>query len=64
MLHKLSYVLGLDLGTSALKGLLVNKTGEVLETITVDYPLITPERGYSEQDPDEWIAAPRALKKP
>lgn len=59
----LSYVLGLDLGTSALKGLLVNKVGEVLKTITVDYPLITPERGYSEQDPNQWVSASKEVMK-
>ena len=53
----MSYILGLDLGTSGLKGLLVNKSGEVIETTSAKYPLLTPQRGHSEQDPDEWVKA-------
>src|SRR5699024_11099142 len=58
------YVIGLDLGTSGLKGLLVNKKGEIVTTVTSEYPLITPQRGYSEQDPEAWyIAAQQTLEK-
>ena len=48
------YVLGLDLGTGSLKGVLVNKFGEVIATESSDYPLHTPAPGYSEQDPSLW----------
>lgn len=51
------YVLGLDLGTSSLKALLMNKEGEVVETSSADYPLITPKPSFSEQDPKEWLLA-------
>ena len=53
----MSYVLGLDLGTSSLKGLLVNKAGKVVSTASADYPLIHPKSGYSEQSPEEWYLA-------
>lgn len=53
----MGYVLGLDLGTSSLKGVLVNRTGEVVSTASEDYPLIQPKSGYSEQNPEEWIRA-------
>lgn len=53
----MGYVLGLDLGTSSLKGLLVNKQGEVVTTVTAEYPLIHLKPGYSEQDPVEWVKA-------
>lgn len=53
----MSYVIGLDLGTSALKGLVLNKNGEVVLTATSAYPLLNPKPGYSEQDPAEWIRA-------
>ncbi len=53
----MSYVLGLDLGTSSLKGLLVNREGEVVYTASSDYPLIHLEVGYSEQDPNAWYEA-------
>ena len=57
------YVLGLDLGTSSLKALLMNKKGEVVETATADYPLITPQVGFSEQDPKEWLKAANQVLK-
>lgn len=59
----MSYVLGLDLGTSGLKGILVNKKGEVVQTATADYPLLTLKRGYSEQNPDEWFRASKEVIK-
>lgn len=51
----MKYVLGVDLGTSAVKVLLVNSEGEVCEEISKGYPLIQEKAGYSEQDPEEWV---------
>ena len=51
------YVLGIDLGTGSLKGVLVNKSGEVVATQSSDYPLHTPQPGFSEQDPALWVEA-------
>lgn len=53
----MGYVLGLDLGTSSLKGLLVDKRGKIVKTATANYPLVQPQSGHSEQDPNEWIRA-------
>lgn len=53
----MSYVLGIDLGTSSLKGLLMNKAGEVIGQASSDYPLLHPAPGFSEQDPQEWLTA-------
>lgn len=53
----MSYALGIDLGTSSLKGILVNKTGEILATASSEYPLIHLQSGYSEQEPAEWLKA-------
>ncbi|MEQ8652913.1 MAG: xylulokinase [Kiloniellales bacterium] len=47
--------LGVDLGTSACKALLMGPSGEVIDRETVDYPLSTPREGWSEQDPEDWI---------
>jgi len=46
--------IGIDLGTSACKLLLVNEQGEVLNTVTKEYPLSFPQPGWSEQDPVHW----------
>lgn len=51
------YVLGIDLGTSSLKGVLMNQKGEVITAVSSSYPLIHPAPGFSEQDPAEWIKA-------
>ena len=49
--------IGIDLGTSAVKLLLVNETGEILKTVTKEYPLRFPQPGWSEQDPADWWRA-------
>ncbi|MGP4041461.1 xylulokinase [Gracilibacillus sp. D59] len=51
----MSYVIGVDLGTSAVKLLLVNKAGEVVQEVSKDYPLIQEKTGYSEQKPEDWV---------
>ncbi|WP_066192209.1 MULTISPECIES: xylulokinase [Gracilibacillus] len=51
----MSYVIGVDLGTSAVKLLLVNKSGEVVKEIAKDYPLYQDKTGYSEQEPEDWV---------
>ena len=53
----MGYVLGIDLGTSSLKGLLMDKSGEVVAFAGYDYPLLHPKKGYSEQNPEEWVKA-------
>lgn len=49
--------IGIDLGTSAAKLLLVDGQGNILNTVTREYPLILPRPGWSEQDPAEWWGA-------
>ena len=51
----MNYVIGVDLGTSAVKILLVDQQGTVVETVSKPYPLIHEKNGYSEQDPQHWV---------
>ncbi|MCM2531249.1 xylulokinase [Neobacillus pocheonensis] len=51
----MKYVIGIDLGTSAVKILLVNQNGEVCQEVSKSYPLIIEKSGYSEQNPEEWV---------
>ncbi|WP_078544947.1 xylulokinase [Litchfieldia alkalitelluris] len=51
----MKYVLGVDLGTSAVKVLLVNQQGDVVQETSKSYPLIQEKSGYSEQNPEEWV---------
>ena len=46
--------IGIDLGTSAVKLLLVDDAGAIKNTVTKDYPICFPQPGWSEQDPDDW----------
>lgn len=49
--------IGIDLGTSAVKLLLMNESGEVLNTVSKEYPLYFPNPGWSEQSPEDWRRA-------
>ena len=49
--------IGIDLGTSAVKLLLVDGQGKILRSVSRDYPLSFPQPGWSEQDPADWWAA-------
>ena len=51
------YTIGIDLGTSACKLLLVNEAGAVCGEVTREYPLSFPHPGWSEQDPAHWWQA-------
>lgn len=57
----MAYVLGIDLGTSSLKGLLMTEKGEVVGEASSGYPISTPQTGFSEQDPDLWIDAAKKV---
>ena len=55
-------LVGLDVGTTGVKALAVSPDGEVLGSVEHGYPLSTPQPGWSEQDPDDWVrASERAL---
>jgi xylulokinase len=60
----MSYLLGLDIGTSGAKALLCDDRGGVLATATAEYPLHSPFPLWSEQDPaDWWRGARQALRE-
>jgi xylulokinase len=47
-------VLGIDLGTSGCKTVVVDREGRILASATAEYPLSTPKPLWSEQDPAHW----------
>ena len=49
--------IGIDLGTSAVKLLLVDEQGKIEKTVTKEYPLSFPQPGWSEQEPTDWWKA-------
>ncbi|MGG1311710.1 xylulokinase [Cohnella laeviribosi] len=52
----MKYVIGVDLGTSAVKTLLVSQDGAVRAEATREYPLYHEKSGWSEQEPEDWVA--------
>jgi xylulokinase len=53
--------IGLDLGTSGLKGILIGADQAVLAEATAPLTVQRPHEGWSEQAPDSWIAAAEAV---
>lgn len=49
--------IGIDLGTSAVKLLLMDGTGTIHRTVSREYPLEFPRPGWSQQDPADWWRA-------
>ena len=49
--------IGIDLGTSAMKLLLMDATGKIHNTVNKEYPLEFPQPGWSQQDPEDWKKA-------
>lgn len=49
--------IGIDLGTSSVKMLLVASNGEILKSVTREYPICYPKSGWSEQSPYDWYNA-------
>lgn len=49
--------IGIDLGTSAAKLLLVDGKGNILKTVSKEYPISFPEPGGAEQNPVDWWSA-------
>ena len=48
------YYIGIDLGTSAVKMLMVDEKGEFINSVSKEYPLYFPKNGWSEQNPEDW----------
>ena len=56
--------IGIDLGTSSVKMLLVAADGKILASVTEEYPVFYPQSGWSEQNPEDWFAGvKRGMKK-
>lgn len=53
----MKYYIGADLGTSALKLLLVGLDGSIKKEITKEYNVYFPNPGWSEQAPEDWWSA-------
>ncbi|MDO4333325.1 MAG: xylulokinase [Eubacteriales bacterium] len=50
------YYIGIDLGTSAVKLLLMEADGTIANVVSKEYPLYFPNPGWSEQNPEDWYS--------
>ena len=53
----MNYYIGADLGTSALKLLLVDTDGNIVNSVSKTYDVSFPNPGWSEQNPEDWWTA-------
>jgi xylulokinase len=53
----MSHYLGIDIGTSGTKTLLIDEAGNVIAEAEANYPLHQPKPGWTEQDPEDWWKA-------
>ncbi len=54
-------LVGIDVGTSATKGVAIDSEGTVLALAEEEYPLSTPRSGWAEQDPEDWWRATQSV---
>ena len=48
------YYIGVDLGTSSVKLILMEASGNIVNTVSKSYPIDFPKPGWSEQNPYDW----------
>jgi len=51
-----AYLLGIDVGTTGSKAVLIDTAGSVVAEATNEYPMSTPQPAWAEQDPNDWWA--------
>ena len=56
----MAYLIGIDIGTSGTKTLLIDESGTIVATATASYDTVTPRPAWSEQDPALWVEATAA----
>lgn len=57
------YYVGIDLGTSGMKGLLLDVKGNILRERSASYSIVYPKAGWSEQNPEDWLIACKTVLK-
>ncbi len=50
----MNFLLGIDIGTTSARAIIMNEAGALVSSSTKDYTFIAPRPGWTEQDPDDW----------
>jgi len=53
----MEYLIGIDVGTTGTKTILIDKDGKLVASALEEYPLSTPKPKWAEQDPEDWWQA-------
>ena len=53
----MAYLIGIDVGTSSTKALLIDESGKVLKSVAPEYEFQTPKPLWAESDPADWWSA-------
>ena len=56
----MGYYIGIDLGTSSVKLLMMDEEGTLIASVSKEYPLLFPQDGWAEQRPEDWWEAVKA----
>ena len=60
----MNYYLGLDIGTSSTKAILIDKQGDIKANVTASYDFETPKPLWAETNPEHWwTATQKCIKK-
>ncbi len=50
-----SYIAGIDIGTTNIKGVIFSSTGKLISSSSISYQSYSPRESYHEQNPDDWV---------
>jgi len=53
----MAYLAGIDVGTSGARTLIIDESGALVGSGTIEYPMSTPHPLWAEQDPEDWWQA-------
>jgi xylulokinase len=53
----MAHVIGCDVGSQSLKGVLIDGDGDIIAEASAPYDLSFPNPGWAEQNPDDWLRA-------
>jgi xylulokinase len=53
----MAHLLGIDLGTSSVKAVIIDARARILGVGAAEYPILVPQSGYAEQAPQQWLTA-------